>query len=295
MLLLILLPKHNFFRFKPQPGPTPSNITKQVTTQLFLLKLRFCLRTTHILCVAAIASMSPPTPRSLHPLPSRLSRTHIMFNSLQSQKVIEDQFGRGGIFEGYEGRIVSRGSAAPPAPPSTGDRMSVSEGSPANWIREGPRGVSQGQWGLQPDEEEETGEQGFRSDGRMLPLLGDEALAKNGRMAMHIGNLKGVGAALRDIGSSDRGSSRGGRSARSAGSSHRWNCVDDVPLIVRDLCRLFTSVTFDMLSALYIAFVHVGPSSRVYHSYSILQLCVQRLFFQEWQPSARLRQRQRRR
>jgi hypothetical protein len=184
-----------------------------------------------------------------------------MFNSLQSQKVIEDQFGRGGIFEGYEGRFISRGSDAPPAPPSTGDRMPMSEGSPANWIREGPRGVGQGQWGLQPDEEDETGEQGLRSDGPVLPLLGDETPAKNGCMATHIGNLKGGGAAVRGNGSaSDRGSSRGGRSASSAGSSHRWNCVDDVPLIIRDLCRLLTSVAFDMLSAVYIALFMLVPA-----------------------------------
>ena len=198
-----------------------------------------------------------------------------MFNSLQSQTVTEDQFGRGGIFEGYEGRIISRGSAAPPAPPSTGDRMPMSEGSPASWFREGPRGVSQGQWGLQPDEEEEAGEQGCCSDVRVLPLLGDGTLANNGRMATLVGNLKGGTAAVRGIGSaSDRGSSRGGHSARSASSSHRWSCVDDVRLIIRDLCRLLTSVVFDMLSAVYIAFVDVAPRSRVFHSYSVLQLCV---------------------
>lgn len=101
--------------------------------------------------------MSPPTPRALRPLSSRLSRTYIMFNSPQAQNTTEDQFRRGGIFEGYEGHCISRGSEGPPPPPSTGERLPAAGAvSSIDWFWQSPpaSGAGERQLGLHPDEEE---------------------------------------------------------------------------------------------------------------------------------------------
>lgn len=138
-----------------------------------------------------------------------------MFNSPQAQNTTEDQFRRGGIFEGYEGHCISRGSEGPPPPPSTGERLPATGAvSNVDWFWQCPSasGAAERQLGLQPDEEEADvpGEAG-RTVLPFLPYHGKEGGKKR---------ISTPDRIMKEEGAFSECSSRGG-SAGSVSSSHR--------------------------------------------------------------------------
>jgi hypothetical protein len=165
--------------------------------------------------LSAIAAMSPPSPRSLHPLPPSLSRAHIMFNSAVTQPPLEHRFPRTGV---SDGSLCGRGAA--PAPPPTGAHQAAEDAfSCRDMYREAWEGERGGamQWGLHADDASDGDQDGGgRAGESTLPLL------------THLGGKQAGGADTRDAATPDghavgEGSScRAPGSASSIGSSHRW-------------------------------------------------------------------------